>query len=161
MTIHLDAVTPVLAVDDVVAIAADVWACYLGDADSLGRSMARIGGVSGYVATIGITGTWNGHVILELSSVAAVRAARAMVATDDVSSADISDALGELVNMVGGNIKGLVPQPSALGLPLVFHGAGVPALGRDVVSTCVADLDWLGEPLRISVWESAQTGTEG
>lgn len=166
MTIHPAHLASTFTGEDVAAIAADVWTCFVGDPDCLlpaaSAGSTPLGvGREGYVATVGITGTWTGHVILELSPDAAERAARAMLATDRVSADDVSDALGELVNMVGGNIKGLVPQPSALGLPLVFEAAGAPAIGRDVASVCIADLDWLGEPLRISVWESARTSTEG
>ena len=32
---------------------------------------------------------------------------------------DIDDALGELANVVGGNVKAVLPGPSALGLPEV------------------------------------------
>jgi chemotaxis protein CheX len=35
---------------------------------------------------------------------------------------DVRDALGELANMVGGNIKGLLPGPTQLSLPLVVEG---------------------------------------
>ena len=147
--------------EDVAAIAADVWACYLGDRDAL-RATASSDGpcCDGYVATVGITGAWTGRVVLELAPGTAERIARIMLATDRVSTADVSDALGELVNIIGGNLKGLVPQPSVLGLPLVLEADAAP-VGRDVASTSATDLDWLGEPLRISVRESARTGTEG
>jgi chemotaxis protein CheX len=34
----------------------------------------------------------------------------------------MQDAITELSNMVGGNIKALLPQPSRLSLPTVFEG---------------------------------------
>ena len=35
---------------------------------------------------------------------------------------DVADAVGELVNMIGGNVKSLMPGPSTLSLPLVRAG---------------------------------------
>ena len=40
----------------------------------------------------------------------------------DLSDDEVSDALGELTNMVGGNIKSLLPAPSQLSLPSVAAG---------------------------------------
>ena len=84
-----------------------------------------------------------------------------MVGTPDVGPGEVTDAVGELVNMVGGNLKGLVLAPSQLGLPLVVKGSIEPAPGRDVLFSCVADFDWVGHPVRVSVWEYAPTGPEG
>ena len=56
------------------------------------------------------------------------------------------DALGELTNMVGGNIKALLPVPSRLSLPAVAEGADYLALlpGGRVVSE--VNFECLGEP---------------
>lgn len=152
---------PAFGPDEVAAISTDVWACFLGAGDEFfpAGEPAEIG-ADAYVASVGITGTWTGHIILELPSPAAERAARLMIGSDTVSPEDVTDAVGELVNMVGGNLKGLVPAPSALGLPLVFKGAGAPAAGHDIVSISTSDFDWVGQPVRVSVWESSQPETE-
>ena len=44
---------------------------------------------------------------------------------DEVSADEVADAVGELTNMVGGNIKSLLPEPSLLSLPTVSRGAPV------------------------------------
>ena len=41
----------------------------------------------------------------------------------DLTSAEVLDAWGELVNMVGGNLKALLPPPSYLSLPHVSESA--------------------------------------
>ena len=75
-------------------------------------------------------------------------------APDVVTDAEVVDALGELTNMIGGNVKSLLPAPSQLSLPMVSDSvwpttvpgsvAGVP--GR--VHASVAD------SVHISVWQS-------
>ena len=41
----------------------------------------------------------------------------------EVSLDDVRDALGEITNMIGGNVKALLPTPSRLSLPTVVEGA--------------------------------------
>jgi hypothetical protein len=68
-----------------------------------------------------------------------------------IDDEDIEDALGELANVVGGNVKAVLPGPSVLGLPEV----GVaPEAGRPA-DTCRVDLLWRGQSLTISVQGSA------
>ena len=76
-------------------------------------------------ACVSITGAWRGAVAISCSAALATQAARIMfdqASTDDVTPADQQDALGELVNMLGGNIKALLPEPCQLSLPAVAHG---------------------------------------
>jgi chemotaxis protein CheX len=78
-------------------------------------------GVSGSVT---ISGEWNGAVQMELtdSSQRGTAAAMFMLDPDVLSEEEIVDAVGELVNMVGGGIKGMLPEPSRLSLPTVVQG---------------------------------------
>ena len=39
-----------------------------------------------------------------------------------MSAADVTDAVGELVNIIGGSVKSLMPQPTVLSLPSVRTG---------------------------------------
>jgi chemotaxis protein CheX len=70
---------------------------------------------------IQITGAWNGTISIHCSASVARRAASVMFGIEEVSASmeEIQDALGELTNMVGGNIKGLLPehQQCQLSLP--------------------------------------------
>jgi chemotaxis protein CheX len=76
------------------------------------------------LATIQITGAFMGCVILGLSDEAAKASAATMlnVPAGEVSRADERDVAAELVNMIGGNIKSLLPGPSLLSLPAVMEG---------------------------------------
>ena len=64
-----------------------------------------------------------------------------------VDDEDVADALGELANVLGGNIKSVLPGPSALGLPQI---GTAPATGRlDDVRR--VDGQWRGQSLTITV----------
>jgi chemotaxis protein CheX len=75
-------------------------------------------------ATVLISGAFEGGVTLELSSSVGRSLAALMfgMEQDEVTAAETSDAIGELANMVGGNLKALVPQPARLSLPSVAEG---------------------------------------
>jgi len=76
------------------------------------------------VGCVQITGTWSGAVTLECASALARRCAASMFGMDPemASEAEIKDALGELTNMVGGNIKSLIEGPCQLSLPTITEG---------------------------------------
>jgi chemotaxis protein CheX len=63
------------------------------------------------------------------------------------------DALGELTNMMGGNLKALLPGPSRLSLPTVVEesGPGVDPLGNLPINQIAFECD--GELLRVVFWE--------
>jgi chemotaxis protein CheX len=73
---------------------------------------------------IHVIGAWNGLVRVSMSEALTRRAAAAMFGTapELLSVEDLSDALGEIANMTGGSVKGLLPGPSQLSLPLVVRG---------------------------------------
>ena len=69
---------------------------------------------------------------------------------DEVVSDLVQDALGELTNMTGGNMKSLLPEPCYLSLPAVTmtqHGLRIP--GSELVSTVTFQC-W-GYKFRVSV----------
>ncbi len=141
---------------DVVAIIEQVWESFLGetpvvDDDVPAPTADRI------TALISVTGGWEGHVVLESTSALGSAIAAAMMAVDEsaVAEADIADAVGELVNMIGGFIKSLAPGPSALSLPLVLSGRDTHASAPDTVPVCRAALTWRGEPVVVTVLSAA------
>jgi len=75
-------------------------------------------------ACVQITGAWEGAVVLHSSTELVRRAAAAMFGVDGESTtaADMQDALGELVNMIGGNLKALLPESCYLSLPTAVEG---------------------------------------
>jgi len=75
-------------------------------------------------ACIHIAGAWQGTIMLHLDVEFGARVAGALFAIEPANAlpADIRDALGELTNMIGGNIKGLLPGDNHLSLPTVVDG---------------------------------------
>jgi chemotaxis protein CheX len=78
-----------------------------------------------FVSSIHISGAATCSVVLGLTEGAARQTAAALLQmpVEDVAVEDKRDAAAELVNMIGGNLKGLLPQPSFLSLPAVVAGS--------------------------------------
>lgn len=76
------------------------------------------------------------------------RALLGMGSDEPVADADFVDAFGEIANVVGGNVKALVPDPGPLTLPQVspLAPAGQAVLLHE------ARFAWRGRPLAISLW---------
>jgi len=74
----------------------------------------------------GISGAWSGEVQLDcpLPLARHVAAAIFQVREENVGREDILDALSELVHIVGGNLKALLPQPAQISLPVASDGTG-------------------------------------
>jgi len=68
---------------------------------------------------------------------------------DDVAADDVGDALGEIANVIGGNVKGLLPDRSVLSLPVVAFGGPAP----DGAPLWTRSLQWREEPLVVSLWD--------
>lgn len=71
--------------------------------------------------TVRITGAWTGSVHLRCDREVTTAAAARMfeLPANQLSTDMVLDALGELTNMLAGNLKGLLPGPCELGLPTV------------------------------------------
>jgi CheY-specific phosphatase CheX len=78
----------------------------------------------GLTATISANGAWEGGFVLNCDQEAARDLGGLFFRQEaaELTSAQVQDALAELVNVVGGNLKALFPGPSALGLPVVVEG---------------------------------------
>jgi chemotaxis protein CheX len=126
----------------------------------LGQYLARVSDVppvdgDSLLATIQISGQWMGSVVLSLSSDVARASAVVMLkmAEQDITSIDMEDVAAELVNMIGGNLKSMLPGPSFLSLPTIVSGSDFglrmheAQLKDDVLLTCDAGL------LRVRLYE--------
>jgi chemotaxis protein CheX len=148
---------PVVSAADITSIAQDVWSSFLSmelEPHPLGAEAPHLDGRT-MTGTVHVSGEWGGSVFLEVPSELAQASAEAMFAADPgtLSADEVCDALGELTNMVGGNIKSLLPAPSKLSIPSVAEGVSytvrVPGavLVERVALVCAAG------PLHISVWK--------
>ena len=113
-------------------------------------------------AWVAIRGTWEGHVMVTCSEVQARNLAAAFLAMtpDEVPEEDVADVLGELANIVGGNVKSMLPEGCVLSTPY-FVGRGA---GPNVAPTalCVAELVgvWMDEPLSVGMWQARGEAVE-
>ena len=80
-------------------------------------------GEAGYVSEIDVSGEWNVKVTFECTEVIAQSVASAMFALgpESLSQADLDDAVAEVVNQIGGNVKGTASGHCDLSLPRVEH----------------------------------------
>jgi hypothetical protein len=96
----------------------DTWTSTLGfQVDR--SSSAEFPAVGAFTVCVKLTGAWDGEVRLHCSSPLArsIAAAIFQVEADKAGSDEILDALSELIHIVGGNLKALLPQPVILSLP--------------------------------------------
>jgi chemotaxis protein CheX len=127
--------------------------------DPLGRSSGRA--ISGCVH---ITGAWEGAVTLHCSETLAKLVTGAMFEMEpaEASDDDVRDALGELANMVGGNVKALLPEPCRISLPAVADGADYRLSVPGTFPVTAVTWTCGGEPLMVRLLErdtgSAQVG---
>jgi chemotaxis protein CheX len=107
-------------------------------------------------ATVSVSGEWSAKVIFACSESLARRVTADMLETgpSEVTDDDVRDVIGEVVNVIGGNVKSIMPGPSALSLPQASL-AGEPSCPIDVASLRL-ELAWHDEPIRITVWTQPQ-----
>jgi chemotaxis protein CheX len=147
--------------DDLLVIAEQVWTSYL-DVEGINPLIQMPPGETpkDVSAAVSVTGAWRGHVVISFSTAASRHAAAGLlgIGYDDVSTADITDAVGELVNIIGGNVKSLLPEPSALSLPHVQTGGS--GHWPNVREVCSLFGLWHNEPLTVSVLEGTSSTAE-
>jgi chemotaxis protein CheX len=105
-------------------------------------------------AQVHIAGTWQGVVVLHTSEALAARVAQRMfnLGENTPTAEDMQDAFGEVANITGGNIKGLISEGDAhLSLPAVVQGLDYAV--RVPGSREVARVEFIceGEPLVVTV----------
>lgn len=118
--------------DDVVELTRLIWETAVG-LRAEGRTGADAESFDVRLS-VDITGGWEGTVSLSMPGDLARAAAAAMLAVpaDAVPPAEVRDAALELANMIGGNVKGILPGPSQLSLPRLEHAAEASEAEGDV-----------------------------
>lgn len=136
--------------DDIIAVTQNVLGTMLQyDAVPSGDAVATPSDVL-LTGRIAINGEWNGAVLFQMSESLATSAAGRllMMDTTDVGNEDRVDTLAELTNMIGGNIKSIVPGPSSLSLPTVSRG-DEPIAAAKIIGQ--VQLDCEGDGIRVLV----------
>ncbi len=146
-----------LSSDDVAQIIQEVWSSMLGiDVEPV--DMPRPETNDAVAGSVGVTGATDCLISMEMGGDGARRFAATMfgMSDEEASDDDIADGIGELTNMVGGNIKSLLPEPSTLSLPVVARGksptlrvpGGKPLLEAGYIAG--------GFPMFLTVWNRPQ-----
>ena len=143
--------------ETVVEVMVDVWSSFLGD-----ESIVELfddeepAGDDRIVASVFVDGPWSGAILVGVTQTTgrAIAAALLAVPESDVLDDDVSDAVGEVANVVGGNLKTLLPPPSSLSLPIVASGSQTRVVPAGATSVLRVTLEWVGQPVEVSVWEA-------
>jgi CheY-specific phosphatase CheX len=110
---------------EIVTLSESIWLSVLGLA--LQPSPTQAGALPNGPTLDGIvtiSGDWQGAVILQMPRDLAHRVAAIMFSLGEQPATleDMQDALGEITNMTGGNLKALMPGNCFLSLPAVVDG---------------------------------------
>lgn len=107
--------------ESVIEVTRAVCECLLGDSAEPSPEPHVAGGPSDVAAWVTISGAWSGSVRIRLPPSLATRLARELLQVEPSSTDDpgVRDVAGEVANMIGGNLKALLPEPCRLSLPQV------------------------------------------
>ncbi len=114
-----------LSNDDLFSLTENVWVNILGlDLVRDSNDDGKIGD-DGIVASVQITGEWEGAILVACPrSLGMVLASQMLgMEPDEIDDEMLRDAMGEIANMTGGSVKGVIPGSNTLTLPTVAEGA--------------------------------------
>ena len=132
-----------------------VWSTQLGLDIQDSDGSAQFSTSPTMTAAIHISGGFRGGIRLECSRSLIRRAASIMfdLQEDKLSEDEERDVIGELVNVVAGNIKALMHGSNSISLPTIIDGSDYRVSMLDV-RTC-GDFAFVldGEPLTVTIFE--------
>ncbi len=141
---------------DLLLIVTDVWSSLLLPAEVVptepSRAIDGLRASRAWSARVDVSGPDQRRVTAALPLAAALALTRHLLDVRDPRTEpaveDVADALGELVNIVAGNVKSLMPSPSHLGLPVA-----APALPPydEALGGCAVTTTWDGHPVVLTV----------
>jgi chemotaxis protein CheX len=142
--------------EQIVGITQDVWSSFTGKAVGVAPEGVALDAGDVAVGRVALTGDWQGCVLLRCPTRLARTAASAMfdLPAERLTDDEVADALGELTNMIGGNLKSLLPGSSHLSMPAVTVGASSAVRMPRAVLVNRVSLACEGLPLTVSVWQT-------
>jgi len=147
---------------EMIEIVTQVWASFLDDellpvfADAAGSTGNRL------VAWVSISGEWTGHLQVTTTPGGArdITAGMFQLEAAEVETGEVADAIGEIANMIGGTVKGMVGASAALSLPQVVLDASA-LISPDAHEVVQVRFQWRGEPIEVSLWERRDSNGGG
>jgi chemotaxis protein CheX len=140
-----------VSAEELWSIVSEVWESILGQ--EARRVEHAFGLEEALTGAVGISGAWEGLVTFTCPRHAAEDITRAMLALapdDPLTHDDVTDALGEGANVIGGQVKALCDGANQLGLPVVGTGMALP----HAQACCRVGVEWAGHAARVGVWRS-------
>ncbi|MEO5798033.1 MAG: chemotaxis protein CheX [Gemmatimonadales bacterium] len=143
-----------LGLHELQQITLDVWETFLGVRPE--EVAQRPLGAGTLAVRVRITGAWDGTVLLRMSPALARRVGEEMFAkpAEVLSDEELRDAVGEIGNMVAGNLKGLLAEEARLSLPSVAEWY-LPEEPRNGSVIATVDLLAFGEQFRVLLLQKA------
>lgn len=130
-----------LSPEDLFEVLQTIWSTQLGlelDDDGQPSGLVTDSKDGLMTGTVQISGGFTGavHLVCGRGVIRTAAAQMFSVPEDDLSNEDLRDALGELTNMVGGNVKTLLEGTEYISLPTVIEGSnyGIARLASDIVA---------------------------
>ena len=142
-------------VDDLYEVVESIWLPTLEMAVQLHDApLSQVELTELRTAVVKINGAWEGGVIIQCSEELLKYAASVMLAIDpaEPTAEDLMDTLCELVNMLGGTVKSMLPEPCSLTLPEVLNHPS-----EIFESPSWVNFQCHDEPLRVAVFEHTST----
>jgi chemotaxis protein CheX len=140
---------------ELVAIVGEVWDSFLlGDLETTPPDTIYLPGLA-TCANVCLSGVWQGVLMVECEAEVAMRLSCTLLGMPlgEATDIDIADTLGEIANVIGGNLKNVLPGPTLMSLPVVARSMS-PSLVKDAAQICSVGFRWDGLALRVIVWSS-------
>lgn len=148
MTDHSHAMIDSGAMSELVQLA---WTTFIGDDIQEVAPLQPAAVTPGVHATISIGGPWIATIIVSMGEALVNQYANALleVPIPELTDADVRDAIGELANIVGGNVKGMLDDAisTTLSLPVVSSDPPTIPGGR---LTVALTFEVFGQPM---IWQ--------
>jgi len=143
---------------DIAELTERVWSSFLGLDLSRTEWDATADLATCVTGCVQIAGEWNGAVTLHCSEPLARQATSILFETEaaEATFEEMQDTIGELTNMIGGNFKVLLPQPTQLSLPAVIEGSDYSLVIPGTTPQHVIHFESDGRPLRVSILAKCQ-----
>lgn len=143
---------------EIIEVVRSVWETALGLEIEPAEHMERPAGNRGFwTGFIQIAGAWEGVIVCVSSDPLLRRVAAVMFSVPEaaLTTEHLHDTLGELTNMIGGNLKALLPGPSFLCLPAVVEGTDYSVRIPTTTSTAEVAFQCGAQPLLVQVLAGA------
>jgi chemotaxis protein CheX len=147
---------------EITTLSETIWLSVLGlSLHPSGSDTKTLPGGPTLDGIVTISGDWQGAVILQVPQPLAQRVAAIMFSLGEGTPTleDMQDALGEITNMTGGNLKALMPGSCHLSLPAVVNGNdyGIRIPTARILSRVLFECD--GQPAVVSLVAAGGSGS--